>query len=105
MNKLDLLIKNLKNTLEKPVDIRVYDRRLVTNDLDSHILRKRCYKTKYAIIIRLGNESYNIIGESEINKINNTEEGIIRMSNKQTLYYSNNKDSLYKLIKNSIKND
>jgi hypothetical protein len=37
--------------------------------------------------------------------INNTEEGVIKMSDKQTLYYSNNKDNLYKLIKNSIKND
>jgi hypothetical protein len=43
--------------------------------------------------------------DSEISRINNTEEGIIKMSDKQTLYYSNNKDNLYKLIKNSIKND
>jgi hypothetical protein len=105
MDKLNLLVENLKKVLEKPVDIRVYNYKLNSNDLDSHILNKRCRKTKYAVIIRIGNESYNIIGESEISKINNTEEGVIKMSDKQTLYYSNNKDNLYKLIKNSIKND
>jgi hypothetical protein len=64
MDKLNLLVENLKKVLEKPVDIRVYNYKLNSNDLDSHILNKRCRKTKYAVIIRLGNESYNIIGES-----------------------------------------
>lgn len=101
---LKTLIRKIKENYPKSAKIKLYDSsEIIFNDLDNHILNKRCKKVNYAIIVRVTISSYEIINRSFVDEINKNKTGYIKLGVGQHLYYSDKKSSLINLLKEYYK--
>lgn len=101
-DRLENLLERIKENYGKSIKIKFYEKnKSVNNDLDFHILNKRCKDIKYALIIRENtNTSYDIINRSITDEINKFKDGHIKLGIGQDLYFSTRKESFIKLLKN-----